>query len=102
MTSGIEPVPATFSREVSAGPAHFVRDLRQAWPSAMVSDDGLTVSLEQEALRLHIELEPISPRQIGALCLPRLIARYRFEGADAPARARMLTRLDLAMQRGGG
>ncbi|HRQ56093.1 MAG TPA: hypothetical protein PLN31_01640 [Azoarcus taiwanensis] len=96
------PVPEALDREVAATPAEFERDLRKAWPQGVRSDASLSLELNDGALRLTILLEPLEPRRIGLLTLPRLCARYRFEGGDERARTALLTRLDRAMQRGGG
>lgn len=96
------PVPEALDREVAATPAEFERDLRKAWPGEVDADTPLRLALADGELELVVELEPIEPRRIGLLTLPRLIARYRFSGGDEAARRRLLERLDRAMQRGGG
>lgn len=95
-------MPEALDREVAATPAEFERDLRQAWHGAIDAGTPRCLALTDGALGLVIELQPIAPRRIGLLTLPRLIARYRFSGADEVARRRLLARLDRAMQRGGG
>lgn len=96
------PVPEAIDREVAATPAEFERDLRKAWWGTIDAAKPLRLVLADGELELVIELEPIEPRRLGLLTLPRLIAAYRFSGADEAARRRLLERLDRAMQRGGG
>lgn len=96
------PVPQALDREVAATPAEFERDLRKAWSGEIGARAPLQLALVDGDLELVIDLEPIEPRRIGLLTLPRLIARYRFSGGDEAARRRLLERLDRAMQRGGG
>ncbi len=97
------PVPERFQREVAASPAEFERDLHKAWPQGEVQATSPNCFvLNDGALQLSIRIEPISPRTIGLLTLPRLLADYQFDGADAEHRAKLLKVLDRAMQRGGG
>jgi hypothetical protein len=52
--------------------------------------------------RLHLDWEPLPPRQIALMRMPRLRVRYRFDGVDAEARSRFMQYFDLVLQRGGG
>lgn len=95
------PVPEVFERLVSATPAQFERDLRAAWPAAAgCVGEGLQVSDGGADLFLTMEVLPV--RRIGLFALPQLCVRYRFVAGDAAARGRLLARLDLGMQKGGG
>ncbi len=91
-----------FSRELSATPAEFERDLRKAWPAGVVRESDHRFCVEDGPIRLVIQVEVIGVRKIGLLELPRLAAHYVFSGGDEAARRQLLTRLDRAMQRGGG
>ena len=98
-------VPVCFEREVSATVAEFERDLRKAWPPGVdVSAVGARTAftLRDGDVTLEITVEAIDARRIGLLVLPRLHARYLFDGGDARTRTAWLMRLDRAMQRGGG
>lgn len=88
-------------REVSATPAEFAHGLRNAFP------DGLTggpveFRVDDGAAAMEIHLVPGPDRVIALLRLPTLKAFIRFTAGDPAARERMLKRMDLAMQRGGG
>lgn len=95
-------VPEAFQREVTATPAEFERDLRKAWPAAVERPGPSCFRLEEGDLRLEIDIAPAGIRRLGLFELPILHAHYRFSGGDAAARHLMLSRLDRAMQRGGG
>lgn len=95
-------VPEAFLREVTATPAEFERDLRKAWPAGVECPAIACFRLEDGTLRLEIDIAPAGIRRLGLFELPILHAHYRFSGGDAAARHRMLSRLDRAMQRGGG
>lgn len=86
---------------MSATPAEFAHGLRNAFPEGL-SGGPLDFLVDDGAARMAIRLEPGPDRVIALLRLPTLTARIRFVAGDAEARARLLKRMDLAMQRGGG
>lgn len=88
-------------REVSATPAEFAHGLRNAFPEGL-SGGPLAFRVEDGQAAMEIELVPGPDRVIALLRLPGLTARIRFLEGDVEARERMLKRMDLAMQRGGG
>lgn len=88
-------------REVSATPAEFAHGLRNAFPRGL-SGGPLAFRVDDAEATMEIELVPGPDRVIALLRLPSLTARIRFVAGDADARERMLKRMDLAMQRGGG
>jgi hypothetical protein len=88
-------------REVSASPGEFAHGLRNAFPEGL-SGGPLEFRVRHGAAAMDIHLTPGPDRVIALLRLPTLTARIRFTAGDAAARARMLQRMDLAMQRGGG
>jgi len=96
------PVPVCFERVLSATPAQFERDLRQAWPEVSGSAVAGRLAIEVAPMRLELELRVLASRRIALLELPQLKVCYAFHGGDESARARLLARLDLAMQKGGG
>jgi hypothetical protein len=102
MVSACGPVPESFARRVTATPREFARDLRQAWPAAQGSAELQRFSLQDGLQSLVIEIEADGVRRLGAFALPQLIVRYRFAPGDEAARRALLTRLDRAMQKGGG
>lgn len=93
--------PDVLVREVSATPAEFAHGLRNAFPEGL-SGGPLHFRVDDGAAAMEICLTPGPDRVIALLRLPTLTARIRFTAGDAEARARMLRRMDLAMQRGGG
>ena len=95
-------VPESFERRVTATPREFERDLRQAWAEVQGSAERLHFALQEGAQTLAIDLEPAGVRRLGLFELPQLIVRYRFGPGDESTRRALLTRLDRAMQKGGG
>ena len=96
-----EAVPEQLVREVSATPAEFAHGLGTAFPAGL-HGGPLDFQVEHGGARMAIQLTPGPDRVIALLRLPTLTAHMRFVAGDADARARMLRRMDLAMQRGGG
>ncbi len=88
-------------REVSATPAEFAHGLRNAFPEGLVGGP-LEFRVDDGAAAMEIRLVPGPDRVIALLRLPTLMASIRFTAGDPAARERMLLRMDLAMQRGGG
>ena len=52
----------------------------------------------------HLEIvwQPLPPRVIALLRMPRLAVCFAFEAVDAAERQQFMQRFDLTMQRGGG
>lgn len=96
------PVPESFERRVTATPREFARDLCQAWPAVQAGTELQRFNLQDGRQALVIEIEADGVRRLGAFTLPQLIVRYRFAPGDEVARRALLTRLDRAMQKGGG
>ena len=88
-------------REVSATPAEFAHGLRNAFPEGLVGGP-LEFRVDDGAAAMEIRLVPGPDRVIALLRLPTLKASIRFTSGNYDARERMLRRMDLAMQRGGG
>jgi hypothetical protein len=93
--------PAELVREVSSTPAEFAHGLRNAFPQGL-RGGPLAFEVEDGTAAMEIVLAPGPDRVIALLRLPTLSARIRFTAGDATARERLLKRMDLAMQRGGG
>jgi hypothetical protein len=51
---------------------------------------------------LGLRWQPLPPRRIALLTLPRLLVRFDFGTTPVAERAAFLRRFDLATQRGGG
>lgn len=96
------PVPERFTRDISATSAEFERDLRKAWPAGIDKLAPGHFRLRGEACVLDVRIERAASRRLGLLCLPVLSASYEFTTGGEDARRELLTRLDRAMQRGGG
>lgn len=96
------PVPETLERELAASVAAFERDLRKAWPGEVASPLPGHFRIDAGDVVLDIHAEPAGVRRIGLLALDLVRVRYRFSAGDEAARRRLLARLDLGMQRGGG
>ena len=91
----------SLEREVSASPGEFAHGLRNAFPEGL-SGGPLEFRVRHGAAEMEIRLTPGPDRVIALLRLPTLTVHIRFITGDAAARARLLRRMDLAMQRGGG
>jgi len=65
-----------------------------------IGDGQASVGIEGGQLKLHWQV--LAPRQIALVRLPRLAAKFRFEGVGHEARQRFMRYFDLYMQRGGG
>jgi hypothetical protein len=89
-------------REMAATPQEFMHGLRQAFP------DGVDVLGEGRVRAVHggacldIAYSVLPPRVIALLRLPRLQVSLCFTAGTPAQQQALLTRMDLAMQRGGG
>lgn len=72
----------------------------QGWRRHADGDRGLRVDLGEGAL--HLRWEPLPPRVIALLRLPRLRVVFRFEQVPPALRAQFMRAFDLHLQRGGG
>ena len=98
--------PAAFEREQGCTEAEWL-----AWLPGAVRDAALrigpapgqaTVTLASGGA-LHLRWQPLPPRRIALIVLPRLAVSFRFDdGVDAAARQRFMRYFDLYLQRGGG
>ena len=62
--------------------------------------DGVDVAIGAGHLRL--DWQPLPPRRIALIVLPRLQVRFEFEGVSDDERRRFMRHFDLYTQRGGG
>jgi len=90
-----------FEREVGATPAEFRRALGLAHPDGLEESEG-RLCLTDGDVRLAIRLAPQPGRRLGLFELPVLRVSYQFESGTPEGCRALLSRLDLAMQRGGG
>ncbi|KAB2965219.1 hypothetical protein [Zoogloea sp.] len=97
-----EQVEAGFVRELGASPAEFERGLYLALPGGVSSPAPLVYRADDGEAVLEVVLTAMPDRRIGQFCIPVTRARLRFLAGDAQACDRLLSRLDRAMQRGGG
>ncbi|MBL8308097.1 MAG: hypothetical protein JNM33_15500 [Rubrivivax sp.] len=93
---------ARFSRDCGCSETEWLRSLPEAVaPHALVLHAGAaTVSLDHG--HLHLRWQPLPPRRIALLRLPRLQVDFEFVGVAEAERQAFLRRFDLCMQRGGG
>lgn len=99
------PTPAAaFTREHGCSEAEWLMWLPAAVHGHRLEQPGAQqarVLLEGTGI-LALHWEPLPPRRIALLTLPRLLVHYRFDGASDEQRARFMKRFDLHIQRGGG
>ena len=69
-------------------------------PFAPTGPAALRVQLDGG--HLDLSWQPLPPRRIALLRLPRLAVQFRFEHVPEAARVLFLNRFDLRTQRGGG
>lgn len=95
-------VPASFEREMGCTAA----ELRGWLPGACAPhpvrecEGGADIAIGSGKLRLR--WQPLPPRRIALLSVPRLQVRFDFDALDAAARAAFMQRFDLYTRRGGG
>jgi hypothetical protein len=96
------PMPLeTIEREVWATPGEFRHGLELAFPGRVAERNGL-FQVDGGEAAMEIALTVMTPRTIALLNLPRLKVSIRMTAGTLEQRAAMLTRMDLAMHRGGG
>ncbi|MBU1237962.1 MAG: hypothetical protein KJ634_13695 [Gammaproteobacteria bacterium] len=96
------PTPLeTIEREVWTTPEEFRHGLELAFPGRVAEHDGV-LRVDGGEVAMEIELRSMTPRTIALLNLPRLKVSIRMTAGTLEQRAAMLTRMDLAMHRGGG
>lgn len=103
MRQGVDgPVDGGFLRELGASPAEFERGLYLALPGGVSSPAPLVYRADDGDAVLEVVLTAMPDRRVGQFSIPVTQARLRFLAGDAEACRRLLSRIDLAMQRGGG
>ena len=96
--------PAHFEREQGCTESEWL-----GWLPGAVGGHGLDLSAPGQARidvgagQLHIRWQPLPPRQIALMRMPRMAVDYRFdERVTEDQRLRFMRYFDLYMQRGGG
>ncbi len=94
--------PAVFEREAGCTDAEWL-----GWLPGALGDVAANLSTGRADVRfadgsLQLTWEPLPPRQIALVRLPRLRVRFCFEGLSDERRYTFMRRFDLYMQRGGG
>ncbi len=94
-------------------PERFARDMATTeteWLTALpraVGDHAWVLGAGQAHVQiadgqLQLQWQPLPPRVIALLRMPRLQVQFAFEGVQTDARQHFMKRFDLTMQRGGG
>ena len=91
-----------FERELGASLREFEHGLNLATSEQWTSPRPGCYRVILDGAELEIEIVDQGERRIAALSIPLLRAVYRFKSGSTEQRRRLLARLDLAMQRGGG
>lgn len=89
-------------REVTASLTEFEHGVRLGAGDALERSEPGRYRIRSGVVVLDITARPLRARRCGALSLPTLRVIYDFAGGDQQDHARLLARLDRAMQRGGG
>ncbi len=94
--------PDRLEREMAATQREFEHGLNLGVRGNWVATAEDRYRILQDGVQLEITILSRSERRIGALTLPLLNVAYAFSAGSPQQRRRLLTRLDRAMQRGGG
>ncbi|MDT7929839.1 hypothetical protein [Tepidimonas sp.] len=92
----------TFEREMGCTVHEWLRWLPMAVGSHRWTQTNDGAQVEIGAGRLTLTWQPLPPRVIARLCLPRLSVQFRFDRVAADERQAFLRHFDLVMRRGGG
>lgn len=99
----LSPQPASFTRDTGGTEAEWLRWLRGAVGTHRLSLPGPgTAWVDIGSGGLALSWQPLPPRRIALVSLPRLQVSYRFERISAAEQAEFMRYFDLFMQRGGG
>jgi hypothetical protein len=91
----------TVVKEMAITREEFLRVVLRAFPGGRVNDGG-RLTVDKGRQRLEITLQPLAPRSVGALRLPRQRAVLRLVDFEATEATALLADFDRAFQRGGG
>lgn len=88
-------------RDMATTESEFRQGLLFAFPQVVTERDDV-FQVAHAGAAMEITIAPLPSRVIALLCLPRLEVRIRFTAGTTEQQQAMLTRMDQAMQRGGG
>ena len=88
-------------RDMATTEQEFRGGLAFSFPQGVTEQDG-AFHIVHAGAAMEIRIAPLPPRVIALLRLPRLEVRIRFTAGTPEQQQAMLTRMDRAMQRGGG
>lgn len=91
-----------FERDMGATEAEWLGWLPAALGDCAWVRSGASVSVAIPPGQLALHWEPLPPRVIALMRMPRLKVVFNFTGLDAAQRYAFMKRFDLYMQRGGG
>ncbi|MCU7845382.1 MAG: hypothetical protein KZQ93_16250 [Candidatus Thiodiazotropha sp. (ex Monitilora ramsayi)] len=91
-----------FERELGANISEFEHGLNLGVPGKWDSPSACLYRIQYEGVELEIEILSQGERSIASLTLPLLKVAYTFRSGSKEQRLALLSRMDLAMQRGGG
>lgn len=94
--------PEQFERDMACTEAEWLRLLPRAIGDHPWQRDGATVQVQFEGGSLTLRWQPLPPRVIALMRMPRMQMNFAFSGLDAARRYRFMKRFDLYTQRGGG
>lgn len=101
--SGQEGEPLErFERELGANISEIEHGLNLGAPGKWDSPRAGFYRIRHKNVELEIEVLSQGERSIASLTLPLLKVAYTFRSGSKEQRQALLSRLDLAMQRGGG
>lgn len=91
-----------FEREMGCTEAEWLGWLPGAVAQAALRLEPGRAQVALGAGCLHLRWQPLPPRRIALVQLPRLFVSFRFEGVGPAQRQAFMRHFDLYMQRGGG
>jgi hypothetical protein len=91
-----------FERDMGCTEAEWLGWLPAALGDCAWQRNGCSVVVSVVPGQLRLDWEPLPPRVIALMRMPRLRVCFVFTGLDAPQRYAFMKRFDLYMQRGGG
>ena len=94
--------PERFEREMGCTEDELRRWLPGALEGAALHPGPGGVRAEFATGRVTLAWQPLPPRRIALLTMPRLQVSFDFEAMDEAQRQRVMRRFDLYTQRGGG
>jgi hypothetical protein len=91
-----------FERDMGCTEAEWLHWLPAALGDCTWQRSGASVAVAIPPGQLALRWEPLPPRVIALMRMPRLQVSFAFSGLDAAQRYAFMKRFDLYMQRGGG